>query len=362
MKNTLLAFLLLGALSTAATVFGASVDVDASQRQAFGIRTVPVAFVGDSLSKPYPAKIAVPNARLRVISAPLEGVVESLLVAEGEQVRAGQALARIHSRHLLDLQADFLASLTRRDLAGETLARDRKLHADGIVAKRRLLESRSSYREVSTEVARNRQALALAGMPTAQIDTLARTQTLDTLLQVVAPIDGVVLEQTAVTGQRLSASDPLYRVGDLSTLWVEVHVPLNEIGNTEAGTRIELSEGLNAKVITVGRMVHGADQGVLVRAALTEGARQVRPGQFIEARLAHGGDGQSVRLPASALVRIGGHDHVFVERDGAFVPVLARVIAQPGNQVVLRAELSAGEQVVVDGAASLKAVLVAGAE
>lgn len=365
MKNTLSRLVLLTLLFSPAPGFaapGAFVDVDATQRDAFGIRTTPAVLVDEALSKPYPAKVAVPNAQLRVLSAPLEGVVESLLVAEGEQVQAGQTMARIHSRVLLDLQADYLASLTRRTLAGETLARDRKLHAEGIVARRRLLQSQATYREAATEVARNRQALELAGMSADQVDALARTQTLDTLLQVVSPIDGVVLEQVAVTGQRLSASDPLYQIGDLSTLWIEVHVPLDEIGDTRPGMRVMLSGGLTAEVITVGRMVHGTDQGVLVRAALQEGVLQLRPGQFTEARLIHGSDARSIRLPVSSLVRIDGSDHVFVERRGGFMAVPVRVTARAVDQVVLNADLKEGEAVVVDGAVSLKAALAAGAE
>jgi len=362
MKTKLSILLLIATTLQMGSAVAATVTVDAAQRDAFGIRTTMVTFVDEAMSKPYPAKITVPNAQLRVISAPLEGVVESLLVAEGEPVTAGQVLARIHSRRLLDLQADYLASLTKRALASETLARDRKLHNEGIIAQRRLLESNATYREISTEVARNRQALELAGMTTVQIDALARTQTLDTLLQVVAPIDGVVLKQTATSGQRLSVSDPLYHIGDLSILWIEIHVPLDEISNTRPGMRVDLSDGLSAEIITVGRMVNGADQGVLVRAALHEGVKQVRPGQFIEARLAHGNNAQSIRLPASALVRIDGKDHVFVEKAGSFVAVPVAVLAQPGNQIVIQADLSNDAAVVIDGAVSLKAALAAGAE
>lgn len=47
--------------------------IDTEERAAFGIRTVAVAKASHSLSKPYPAKVAVPNAQLRVVSAPLEG-------------------------------------------------------------------------------------------------------------------------------------------------------------------------------------------------------------------------------------------------------------------------------------------------
>lgn len=346
----------------AAAATDAQVMVSDEQRAAFGIRTAPVEFDSGAMSKPYPAKITVPNAQLRVISAPLEGVLESLQVAEGEQVRHGQTLARMHSQGLLDLQAAFLESRTRRQLAGETLARDRKLNAEGIVAQRRLLESRSAYRETVTAEARNRQALSLAGMSDSAIEALASSQQLSPLLEVSAPIDGVVLEQIATAGQRLAASDPLYRIGDLATLWVEVHVPLDALGETRPGSQVSLGSDMTATVITVGRMVHGTDQGVLVRAAVEQGAHRLRPGQFVEAHLVRDEGQGAARLPAVALVRIDNIDSVFVERSGGFTPIAVEVLAREADQVVVRGELTRSDAVVIDGTVSLKAALAAGAE
>jgi RND family efflux transporter MFP subunit len=338
------------------------VVIDAAERRAFGIQTVPVMAGSQSLSKRYPAKVAVPNAQLRVVSAPLEGVIESLLVAEGESVVAGQTLARVHSRSLLDLQAAYLESRTRRQLAGEKSSRDRQLNAEGIVAKRRLLESNSSFREAKTAEARNRQALVLAGMPESAIEELSRSQQLTTLLEIKSPLAGVVLEQIATAGQRLMTSDPLYRVGDLSALWVEVHVPLDELGDVALGSKVMLSQGSVAHVITVGRMVHGADQGVLVRAEVRDGAGTLRPGQFVEARLSKGGSADAWLLPAVALVRIGGVDTVFVERSGGFKPVAVEVLTREAEQITVKGALSATDAVVIDGTVSLKAALAAGGE
>ena len=122
-----------------------------------------------------------------------------------------------------------------------------------------------------TTEARDRQALTLAGMPEEAIERLADSQQMSAVLEVSSPLSGVVLEQLATAGQRLAASDPLYRVGDLSSLWVEVHVPLDALHNIAPGSKVELSQDLSATVITVGRMVHGTDQGVLVRAEVREG-------------------------------------------------------------------------------------------
>ncbi len=333
------------------------------QVAAFGIETTRVEPAAEAVSKTFPAKVAVPNARLRVVSASLEGVVEALLVAEGEAVAESQPLALIRSANLLDLQAAYLETRTRRLLSAETLARERALRAEGIIAERRLLESEANHRELVNAEARDRQALRLAGMPEGAMQQLARDQQLSAVLEVKAPLAGVVLEQVATAGQRLAAADPLYRIGDLSTLWVEVHVPLESLGKVAPGDLVELPrEGIRARVITVGRMVHGTDQGVLVRAAVDDGAELLRPGQFVEARLHQGTERGALRLPAVAVVRSANQDYVFIRQADGFAAQPATVLAREADHVVIRAELPADALVVVRGTAALKAAWAGGGE
>lgn len=338
-------------------------ELSPQQTQSFGIETVTAQPVEHALGQDYPAKVTVPNAQLRVVSTPLDGVVEALLVAEGETVAPDQPLARIRSSELLDLQTAYLASRSRRLLAAETLARERQLHAEGIIAKRRLLESEARHREHRNAEERDEQALHLAGMTAKAIDELARTQHLDATLEVRAPLAGAVLEQLAITGQRLMAADPLYRIGHLSPLWVEVHVPLDDLGDVAPGSRVELPvQGVDARVITVGRMVHGADQGVLVRAEVTQGSGRLRPGQFTTARLAREVDGAALRVPAGAVVRHGDHTYVFVRRPDGFLPVATTLVMQEGDDAVVRADLEPGVAVVSRGTAALKAAWTGGGE
>ncbi|MDB4308091.1 efflux RND transporter periplasmic adaptor subunit [Gammaproteobacteria bacterium] len=359
MKMTLLAGLLLAS----SVLHAQTLTLNAEQRAAFGIETAPVQLATEALSKPYPAKVQVPNAQLRVVSASLEGVVEALLVAEGESVEEGQTLARVRSQGLLELQATYLETATRRALAAETLARDKKLYAEGIVAKRRLLESQSAYRELSTTEERDRQSLLLAGLSESMLKDLARDKTLSAVLEVKAPLSGVVLEQMATSGQRLAVSDPLYRVGQLSPLWIEVHVPLNALGTIAPGSLVRITEGeLNAEVITVGRMVHGTDQGVLVRAEVREGVERLRPGQFVEAQISQGAGNGAFVLPAQAVVRMDGQDRVFVQRARGFELLAVEVLSRERTVIVVRADLESTDSVVISGTAALKAAWAGGAE
>lgn len=338
-------------------------NLDTTQREAFGISSSVVQMVKQSMSKPYPAKVQVPNAQLQVISSPLQGTIESLLVAEGETVSKGQLLAKVRSPGLLELQTAYLETLTRRQLSSETLARDSQLHKEGIIAKRRFLETKSRHKELLTAEQRDRQTLTLVGMSESAINKLARNHKLTSVLDINSPISGVVLEQIVTAGQRLAVSDPLYRMGYLSPLWVEVHVPLDALGNIGVGDNISISDkNLQASIITVGRMVHGTDQGVLVRAEISTGTEHLRPGQFVEARLSHAVLAQAIRLPAAAVVRVSSKDSVFVARSGGYELMPVQILSRDSEAVLVNAELQAGDRVVTSGTAALKAAFAAGVE
>jgi membrane fusion protein, heavy metal efflux system len=355
-----LAVVLLPALAGLASLAGWAaepVSLTPEQQRAFGIELAPVAPAASTLTRRWPARVAVPNPQLQVVAARQAGVIESLLVAEGEQVTAGQLLARLQSPDLVAIQSDYLEALTRLTLAESEVARDRMLQREGVIAERRLLESRARRDELQTLAAQRRQVLALAGMSEADIERLAETRTLTSSLPVRAPIGGVVLEQMVGTGESVPAAAPLYQIADLSALWVEVHVPVEQLEGIGTGSRALLSEsGIEARIVTVGRLVHGEDQGVLVRAKVTDGAERLRPGQFVEVQLATAtAAGERWRVPAAAVVRQGGATYVFVARDEGFAPLPVALVAEEEGESVVSGPLTAAERVAVAGVVALKA-------
>jgi multidrug efflux pump subunit AcrA (membrane-fusion protein) len=176
-----------------------------------------------------------------------------------------------------------------------------------------------------------------------------------------APLDGVVLEQMATPGQRLEVATPLYRIGQLDPLWLEVHVPLERLGNTHAGTAVRVDRpAVRGRVITVGSMVHGTDQGVLIRAEVARGATALRPGQFIEARIAEGGTGPAFRIPRNALLRHKGQTWVLVAKGDGFQPVAVTLRNEEAGHLVIEGPLQVGDRVAVSGTAALKAAWLEG--
>jgi RND family efflux transporter MFP subunit len=339
------------------------VPLGPEQQKAFGIELAAPQPAGETLTRRYPAKVTVPNRQMRVVSAPQSGVLSALLVAEGEHVTAGQVLAEMRSPELLDTQSQYLESVTRLALAESELKRDEKLYREGVIAERRLLESRSKQRELSTQLDQRRQLLALAGLSAEDIDAITRTHALNSTLPVHAPIAGVVLEQLVSTGEAVAAAAPLYRVAKLQPLWVEVHVPVDRVEALKVGGRVLLPGiGTQGSIITIGRMVHEEDQGVLVRAEVTEGTEGLRPSQFVEVQLTSTADETGWRVPAAAVVRNAGAAYLFVAREGGFAALPVTVLAEEEKSAVVAGKLGPRDQVAVSGVVALKAAWLGAAQ
>lgn len=332
-----------------------------SQRKALQIETGSLELASASASGKLPGKVAVPNAQLHIITSPQEGLVATLLVAEGESVTQGQALARIQSPAMLALKGEYLEVYARYQLAKSNYDRDQQLSREGIIAERRLFESRAQYEGLQTTLARLTRTLELAGMEEQSLTRLRTSRKLDSTLVVTAPFDGVILEQLTTAGNRVQAADPLYQLARLRPLWLEIHVPLEQLADVQLGQKIVVpAVEVSGTVITIGKMVHGVDQGVLVRAEVREGAEKLRPGQFLQVQLAFDSTLKSYRVPRSAVVHSAGNAYVFVAQADGFMPTPIRKIGEEANALIIEADLPAQAEIAIAGTSAIKSAWLGG--
>lgn len=307
-------------LCWAGVAFAASdVPVTAKQSQALGIETQPLASSSVLAGNALPAQVVIPNHQMRVISAPLPGMVESMAVAVSQTVKKGQVLARIQSPGLAELQRDFLQAALQSQLAQNSLSRDEKLFKDGIVAESRYLATRNSALTSAAAASEKKQALRLAGLGDAAVQKLQSGQAIGSALDIVSPIDGVVMEQMIAPGQRVEAAVPLFKVARLSPLWLEVQAPLVQVSTLQAGASVRVPAlQASGKVISIGRGVSEANQTVMVRAEITDGAANLRPGQYVEAVLGLTSGAKQWTVANMALMRDGGQTYVFVQTPSGY--------------------------------------------
>jgi RND family efflux transporter MFP subunit len=324
------------------------IPVSTVQSQALGIVTRQVTAAGAAAASGLPATVSIPNNQVRVIAAPLAGVVESLETAPGMSVKKGQVLARIASPQALELQRDRLQADAQAGLARQSLNRDEQLFREGLIAESRVQASRANAAQNAAQAAERRQALALAQYSGGQT------------LSLIAPISGSVLEQNVSVGQRVEQAAPLYRIARLDPLSVEIQAPLTVAGQARVGTVLHIpSAGASGELIAVGRAVDPASQSVLLRGLITRGAQNLRPGQATTVDLEVSATGAAaMQIPGSAVLHQQGKQWVFVvAREGKTAGYRALPINVTGKlgDAVLVSGLAADAQVVTAGVAALKA-------
>lgn len=333
----------------------ADVLMTVTQQQSLGVTVTPIGKNTVLSSRRFPAEIVVPIGQERVISAPQSGLLDQLYVAAGQEVKKGQPIAHLTSSDLLSLQRDYLQALTQKRLAAKSLSRDAELFKDGIIPQRRYLETESAHEEISASLAQRKQALRLAGMSDGAINSLNPASGMSSGITLTAPMDGQVLEQMVTTGQRVDMAMPLYRIGRLNPLWLEIHAPLEGLPFVKVGMPVQVPKlQASGKLIAVIRSVNKSDQTLHLRAEITQGAEKLSPGQFVEAEISLGGQSQHFSIPKSALARQGAEALVFVQTKSGFHPVKVNVISEQGDEAVVDASFKGNEKVAVTGISAIK--------
>lgn len=302
--------------------------------------------------------VVLPAQQSDVVSMPVAGVVQAVLVAPMQTVRAGQAVARIMSPELAQWQREWLLADTQARLAQSKAQRDEQMFAEGIVSEHRRNESRAQYEMASVAARERRQALRLAGVSEAALVQASRTAGLSPQLTLVAPVAGTVLEQIAMPGQRLEAGSPVAHIARAGQLAIELQASREQAQALRVGDMLGV-DGCKtpARITALSPQLSSATQGVQLRAELTAREDCLRINQFVQLRwqgsATAAGTG-AVSVPAGAVVQQGGHHYVFVRQPQGFRAVVVTIGTGGGSEVLVTSGLKAGDEVAVKGVAAIK--------
>jgi len=291
------------------------------------------------------------------VGAPIPGRVVRLIAAPGQQVRRGQPLAELQSVELGQARAQRAAALARAELARQTVERKRGLAAERIVSRGELQRAEAAAAEAEAELQAAEAAVSALGVG-------VRSGKGDLSgFALLSPLSGTVLERAAVRGQMADPSRPLFRIADLSRLWLVVQVPEREAVRVRVGSPAKIAlaampgQKLEGTADWVGREVDPHSRTVPVRIILPNGGGTLKPGMFATAWLATGGEGERVvAVPSTALQRLEDRWVVFLPRgEGRFEVRPVERGRDLGDEVAIVSGLRPGERVVIEGAFVLRA-------
>jgi cobalt-zinc-cadmium efflux system membrane fusion protein len=291
------------------------------------------------------------------VSAPLAARVVSLQAVEGQGVRVNQALATLESGELAKARGELATADARRDLAQRALDRKRGLNAEKIVPTREVQEAENETIAAEAQVRAARAALQTLGA-----SEQASAGSSPSTLVLRSPLTGVVLERTLALGQTADPSKPLFRIGDLSTLWLTVHAFERDAVRLATGAPARITFAalpdrmFEGTIALIGQSVDADSRTVAVRIDLPNRDRLLRPGMSGTAWLPVGDQGTLLAVPAAAVQRVRDRWCVFIPKDNRTFEIRpvgrGRDIA---GEVEILSGLRAGDPIVVDGAFLLKA-------
>ena len=313
---------------------------------------------GDSSGQTYSARVVLAPGQEQLASAPLAGVVDQLLVAENDSVKAGQPLLRLISPELGELQLKLMEADSSSRLSQKTLQRERQLFSEGIIPERRVQEAEAAAAQNNARKRQAEAALRLAGLDSARIRRVSEGGNVESTVTVSAKAAGQVAELSVKPGQRVQQADMLLRIANPSKLGLEIQIPSvrNSQVATLKGTPITVigRTGVQGEALSVGQAVSD-NQILTLRAAITKGSEQLRPGEIVQVQVpfADAADGWSI--PLQSVARQGDKAYVFVRTDKGFVATPVTVLASAGQTVRVAGSLQAGQEVATASVIALKA-------
>lgn len=273
-------------------------------------------------------------------------------------------MAVLESRELADAMADLLAANERLSLAQATFEREERLWQDRVSSEQDYLDARNGVAEARIASRAAEQKLHALGFSQAEVGRLSEEHDVNlTIYRVTAPFDGTVIQRHITLGETVSASESVFTVADLSTVWIDLSVYQKNIGAVRAGqsVRITTTHGDEAVLpIAFVQPMFGEETRTALARIIADNSLGVwHPGFFVTAHVATSTTEEvSILAPLSAVIRMeDGDDVVFVETEHFFEPRTVSLGQRSTDQVEIAGGLEPGERYVVRGGFSLKAEL-----
>jgi len=317
-------------------------------------------------------KIAVDEDRATPIFSPYAGRVTKLFGKPGDAVTTGQPLFVVEATDMVQAQNDFIAAVTavnkarsQQGVAEVVEKRHRDLYKDRAVALRELEQAQAALvaanndtraAETALEAVRNR--LRLLGKTDEEITAFEKTGRINAETVINAPIGGTVVQRKIGPGQYVNngGSDPVFVIGDLSTVWLVAYVRETDTANVRVGQQLDFTvlaypdEVFHGRIGYVAAMLDPNTRRLLVRATIPNADGRLKPEMFASVKIFVDDGDLATAVPRDAVIYEGDSAHVWVAKhEGAIELRPIKPGATDGGMVQVLQGLAPGEKVVTKG-------------
>ena len=270
------------------------------------------------------------------VTAKVSNLVTAIRFTEGQQVRKGDVLVELDGAQA---RADLAVADAALKESASQLKRSRELYETKVLSDQQIEQIESTYSANLARVAAARSRLA---------DTVIR-----------APFNGRVGLRRVSVGSLVAPGAVITTLDDTSTIKLDFTVPESAVAAMRPGLTLEATsvaypgQVFEGKVASVDSRVDPNTRSVIVRAIIPNAAGQLKPGMFMNVRLARGAADELV-VPEEALVPEQGDVFVYVVQDGKVSKRKIQTGQRRVGSVQVTDGLKPGELVVTEGTQKLR--------
>ena len=317
-------------------------------------------------------KIAVDEDRSTPVFSPYAGRVIKLLARPGDSVTQGQPLFVIEAADTVQAQNDFVAAMTGLnkaqsavDLAQLQDKRAKDLFEGKAVplkdyqqSQATLIQAQNDLRSSQTALEAAHNKLRILGLTEDAISAFQEKGRIDPNTTVFSPITGTVVQRKVGPGQYVNsgASDPVFVIGDLTTVWLTAFVRETDAAAVAVGQEMTFNvlalpgRDITARIDYVSAAIDPATRRLLVRATIDNKDGQLKPEMFANVTIYSPGDHPAVGVPKQALIYEGDQVRVWVAHDDKSIELRQiKTGLTNGDLVEVQGSLKPGEQIVTKG-------------
>jgi len=345
-------------------------------RKRLGIETVTATQQPIANAIPLAATITLPPENRSVASSQLAGTIHSHTLSPGKEVQAGEVLMEITSPEFYALQVDLLRTILDANLSRQRSRRLEDVSSDA-VSRRVLLETVAKADQLEGRAESLKRQLVSLGLNADEVDAVAREKQILDHLPIRAAIDGRLVSWVGTLGETVVANQALIEIQNLSSLWIEAHVPTQLMDAVSMQSRGQASVLSNpdvhfpVAVARIGPIVSETtrtqriwltldpnpkrERGETTSPLLTHRVGNLRDGMQLTVLLKSTAGPTGLVVPTNAVLRDGLRAFVFVQKPDDYVE-RRRVTTgrSDGEFIEIIDGVAAGEAVVSAGSRELQ--------
>ena len=327
-----------GSTGDGKTLPAGAAKVTPERRQMMGVKVGTVEKAGGTRTIRTLGRVAADETRLYRLNAATDGWIREISHATvGSVVKRDQTLASFYAPEILGAQQSYVYAMSALD----------RYEASG-------KETSDQLQRTSVNIQSARNALENLGMSERQLEELRKTREIARTIRIVSPADALILARDVSLGQRFEKGAELFRLADLSHVWILADLFEREGQEVKPGQVAEVSlpyqaRSFRATVSDVPPTFDPATRTLKVRLEMPNPGMALRPEMFVDVKFTVA-YAPTLTVPADAVLDSGLRQTVYVETEpGVFEPRRVEVGRSFGDSLEIVKGLMPGEKIVVSG-------------